>query len=111
MITINKNYNIYDAIFDSLYFKNKKIEFSVVNLVKTFFLVPAFIEIFFRTYKKLSQNLEKLKVIKLILKESKKIIINNTKNTRKIATEAAESNAPPTAPPIIYYLGGAKWLR
>jgi hypothetical protein len=99
---MNKNYNIYDVIFDALYFKNNKIEFSITNFIKTIFVVPAFIEIFLKTREKLLQKFKKLKEIKLNFKESEtKIITENTKNTRRISTESHETNAPPTAPPII----------
>ncbi len=91
---MNKNYNIYDAIFEALYFKKNKIEFSITNFIKTFFVIPALTEIFFKMREKLLEKFEELKKIKMNFKETK-INIKTLKTMRKIATESHFSNAPP----------------
>jgi hypothetical protein len=101
-----KEISIVNVIYDTFVFKEENpLNLILTERLKmTLLLFPALFLILKLTRKAFKHNIKKFKqqffivvyaVIKIFIDD------NERENKRQIATEAAESNAPPCAPPLI----------
>lgn len=101
----DKEISIVNVIYDTFIFKEKNpLNLSFMKRLKmTLLLIPALFLIFKLTIKTFKHNMKKFKQQFFTVVYNIKIFIGDDsrrENKRRIATEAAESNAPPCAPPV-----------